>query len=268
MKAVRDARRHRLGLTVACWLVALSSSTSGLAQVASTADRAASVPAQAAAGPTPYPKEAKDWPGQGAIRVFGYMADNRQGFWLERGRKQGSIVFAGDSLVGGWGTMAKDLPGLPVANRGIGGEPTRGLLFRFQEDVLDLQPKAIVLLTGTNDLSALQDIQQTRSNLIDMLDMAERMAPGVPVVLCTLPPRNHAQAPIDPQRLLALNRLIAALALGRERVVVLDLHTLLADADGSPRAEYFAADKLHLSAAGYQRFRDALLPLLKQFNIG
>jgi lysophospholipase L1-like esterase len=238
-----------------------------LAVVACLVSAAIAQPAPAS-GPTPYPAQAKDWPGQGAIRVFGYMADNRQGFWLERQRKQGSVVFAGDSLVGGWGTMGKDFAGLPVANRGIGGEPTRGLLFRFQEDVLDLHPKAIVLLTGTNDLSAQQDIRQTRSNIVDMLDMAERASPGVPIVLCTLPPRNHAQAPIDPGRLLELNRLIAALAQGRGRVVVLDLHTLLADADGAPHAPYFAADRLHLSAAGYQRFRDGLLPLLKQFHIG
>ena len=110
--------------------------------------------AQPASGPTPYPTSAKDWPGQGAIRVFGWMTENRKAFWQDRERKQGSIVFAGDSLIGGWGSMAKDFPDLRVANRGIGGEVTRGLLFRFQEDVLDLHPKAIVLLTGSNDLSA------------------------------------------------------------------------------------------------------------------
>jgi len=219
-------------------------------------------------GPTPYPKEAKDWPGQGAIRVFGWMTENRKTFWMDRQRKQGSVVFAGDSLVGGWATMAHDWPGLAVANRGIGGEVTRGLLFRFKEDVLDLHPKAIVLLTGTNDLSAQQDIQQTRSNLAEMLDMTQRAAPGVPIVLCTLPPRNHAQSPVDPKRLVELNQLIKSLTQGRDRVAVLDLYTLLADPDGAPHAEYFAGDKLHLSPAGYQRWHDALLPILKQFNIG
>jgi lysophospholipase L1-like esterase len=261
--------KARSAVTLALVLTAVLVSTfSGFAQVSNPAGTQPSMPAPGAAGPTPYPREAKDWPGQGAIRVFGYMADNREAFWAERDRKQGSVVFAGDSLIGGWGTMSKDFAGLLVANRGIGGEPTRGLLFRFKEDVLDLQPKAIVLLTGSNDLSAQQDIRQTRSNISDMLDLAERASPGVPIVLCTLPPRQNARSPIDPQRLLELNRHIAALAHGRERVAVLDLHALLADGDGSPHAEYFAADKLHLSAAGYQRFRAALLPLLKQFNIG
>ncbi len=222
----------------------------------------------AASGPTPYPKDAKDWPGQGAIRVFGYMNDNRKWFWTEREKKQGSVVFAGDSLVGGWTTLAKDLTGIPVANRGIGGEPSRGLLFRFQEDVLDLHPRAIVLVTGANDLSALQDIQQTRSNLVAMIDMAQRAAPNVPIVVCTMPPRDNPQAPVDPKQLIGLNKLIASLADRRRNVVILDLYAALADPDGSPHPEYFAPDKLHLSAVGHEKFKEALLPLLKKFNIG
>jgi len=224
-------------------------------------------PAPTASGPTPYPASAKDWPGQGAIRVFGWMTDNRKAFWQDRERKQGSIVFAGDSLVGGWGSMAKDFPDLRVANRGIGGEVTRGLLFRFQEDVLDLHPKAIVLLTGSNDLSAMQDPKQSRANITAMLDLAQRQSPGVPIVLCTIPPRQHAQAPVDPAKLAELNKLITSLADGRPNVTVLDLHALLAEPDGSPHLDYFAQDKLHLSAAGFQRFREALVPLFRQLKV-
>lgn len=230
------------------------------------AGTASAQPAEPASGPTPYPASAKDWPGQGAIRVFGWMTENRKAFWQDRERKQGSIVFAGDSLIGGWGSMAKDFPDLKVANRGIGGEVTRGLLFRFQEDVLDLHPKAIVLLSGSNDLSALQDPKQSRANLTAVLDLAQRQAPGVPIVLCTIPPRQHAQAPVEPAKLAELNKLIASLAEGRPNVKVLDLHALLAEPDGSPHLAYFAQDKLHLSAAGFQRFREALAPLLRQLN--
>jgi lysophospholipase L1-like esterase len=259
----------RYAAVVALSLAALCASAADVGPSAAGASAsAASTPAQTASGPTPFPKDAKDWPGKGAIRVFGYMNEYRNSYWRERERKQGSVVFVGDSLVGGWQSLAEDLPGVPVANRGIGGEPTRVLLFRFKEDVLDLHPKAIVLLSGTNDLSAQQDIAQTRSNLVEMLAMAERAAPGVPVVLCTLPPRNAAQAPIDPNRLIELNKLISSLADERANIIVLDLYALVADPDGSPHAEYFGADKLHLSRAGQKRWRDALLPILKRFNLG
>lgn len=250
------------------WLLCAAAMVFCGAALAQSAAVVAPAAAPAQDGPTPFPKDFKDWPGKGAIRVFGWMNDNRKSFWQERARKQGSVVFAGDSLVGGWSTLAKDLPGLPVANRGIGSETTRGLLFRFQEDVLDLHPKAIVLLTGSNDLSALQDVQQSRSNLTDILDKADKAMPGVPIVLCTIPPRNHPQSPVDPRQVIELNKLIASVAQGRNNVAVLDVYALLVDPDGSPHAEYFGADKLHMSPLGYQRVRDALLPLLKQFNLG
>ena len=239
-----------------------------LAACLSAAAGAAPPPDTAASGPTPYPAAAKDWPGQGAIRVFGWMTENRKAFWTERERKQGAVVFAGDSLIGGWRTMAKDFPGVNVANRGIGGEPTRGLLFRFQEDVLDLHPKAIVLLSGSNDLSAQQDPKQTRANLAAMLDQAAKAAPGVPIVLCTVPPRQDPKAPVDPAKVHELNRQIASLAEGRKNVVVFDLHALLAGPDGGPVPELFGADRLHISAAGFERFRDALAPVLKQLDGG
>ena len=257
-------------LTLAALAISTASLTtgSGSAQSASATPAVSDTPEQAHSGPTPYPVEPKDWPGKGAIRVFPFMNDNRKWFWSERERKQGSVVFAGDSLIGNWRSMAQDLPGIPIANRGIGGEFTRVLLFRFKEDVLDLHPKAIVLLTGTNDLSAKQDIQLSRGNIIEMLDMAKRDAPGVPVVLCTLPPRDNPQSPVDPRQLVELNKLIRSLPQGRTQVKVLDLYALLAGPDGSLHADYFAADKLHLSPAGYSRFRDSLAPLLKRFKSG
>ncbi|MEP7295458.1 MAG: GDSL-type esterase/lipase family protein [Burkholderiales bacterium] len=258
----------RYAAVVVLGLAALCARAADVGQGASAPTASTSAPAQTASGPTPFPKDAKDWPGKGAIRVFGYMNEYRNSYWRERERKQGSVVFVGDSLVGGWQSLAEDLPGVPVANRGIGGEPTRVLLFRFKEDVLDLHPKAIVLLSGTNDLSAQQDIAQTRSNLVDMLAMAAHTLPGVPVILCTLPPRNAAQAPIDPNRLIELNKLIVSLADERTHVVVLDLYALVADPDGAPHAEYFGGDKLHLSRAGQKRWRDALVPILKRFNLG
>ena len=43
-------------------------------------------------------------------------------------------------------------PTLNVANRGISGDTTRGMLLRLDDDVLSLDPSAVVMLMGTNDL--------------------------------------------------------------------------------------------------------------------
>lgn len=223
-------------------------------------------PGAVADAPTPYPTDSNAWPGQGVVRVMPWMSGNRASFWRQRERSRDRVVFAGDSLIGGWHTLADDLPGVAVANRGIGGEFTRMLLFRLREDVLDLHPKAVVLLSGTNDLSAKQDVRITAANLGAMLDTIERAAPGTPVVICTIPPRHDPRAPVEPGQVESLNALIQALPQGRRNVQVLDLHGALLDADGNQIKDYFAADQLHLSAEGYQRWRDVLLPMLKRLN--
>jgi hypothetical protein len=156
----------------------------------------------AADGPTPYPdaKDEKAWPGVGPIRTFGWMVDNRAHFWKQRDKDQGAVVFAGDSLTGNWEgkKLAAAFPKLKVANRGIGGDVSRGLLFRFQEDVLDLKPRAIVICIGSNDLSAHADPKGIEKNIITILDKANADNPQRLIVLCTIPPRDHKDAPTKP----------------------------------------------------------------------
>lgn len=205
-------------------------------------------------GPTPYPNAAasKDWPGEGVIRVFGWMKDNRETFWKQRERKQGAWVLAGDSLLGNWTTSERDLAPTPTANRAIGGDVSRGLLFRFQEDVLELHPSGIVVLIGTNDLSAVQNTDQTARNIDRMLQAIRVQKADLPVILCTLPPRNNEKAPIKAAELTNLNASIRQLAKKYDNVELLDLFALFATPDGQPQLNLLAADHMHIGPAGYE----------------
>lgn len=217
----------------------------------------------AQSGPTPYPTRPADWPGTGVVRVFGWMKDNRTFFWSERDKKQGSIVFAGDSLTGTWKTLEAEFPGKRVANRGIGGDVSRGLLFRFEEDVLALHPKAIVILIGINDLTARQPASATLANIRSMLDLKQAQQPAVPVVLCTVPPSANPKAPVDEQQRRLLNEGLRQLAKDTKLVSIVDLYAATVTADGTPNLQYFNSDQLHLSPAGHARWKQALLPALK-----
>lgn len=209
-------------------------------------------------GPTPFPEAAKDWPGEGVIRVFGWMKDNRASFWKQRERKQGAWVLAGDSLLGNWKTSERDLAPTPIANRAIGGDVSRGLLFRFQEDVLELNPRGVVVLIGGNDLSALQKTDQTLRNIDRMLQAIRTQRADLPVVLCTLPPRNSEKAPIKPTELTGLNAGIRELAKQYDNVELLDLFPLFSTPDGQPQLSLLAADRLHIGPAGYEVLGRAL----------
>jgi lysophospholipase L1-like esterase len=222
-------------------------------------------------GPTPFPdpKDESAWPGNGPIRVFPWMVDNRNYFWSRRNTDQGTIVFVGDSLTGNWklGDMKAAMPGLSLSNRGIGGDGTRGVLFRLKEDVLDLNPQALVLLIGTNDLSAKAPVQVIADNVTLILDQAREFNKDMPIVLCLLPPRASEAAPIDPQKLAELNARLAAIGENYQKLVVLDLFTALATPEGNPDPKYFGKDLLHIASGGYQKWAELLKPAFEKLGI-
>jgi lysophospholipase L1-like esterase len=228
-------------------------------------------PVRAQGGPTPYPDWHNEsaWPGKGPIRVFGWMTDNRNWFWTQREKDQGAVVFVGDSLTGNWKLeqMHALLPGLKIANRGIGGDVSRGLLFRFKEDVLDLHPRAVVILIGANDLSAHADPADTESNIAAVLQLARQQDPKLPIVLCLPPPRDAADAPTKPGAEADLRARIAKLGASLDRLVVLDLFKPFGDGAGRPIPELFAKDKIHLAEPGYVKWAGLLRPALKQLGV-
>src|SRR5271167_1097944 len=102
------------------------------------------------------------------------------------------VVFMGDSITDIW-KLEKSFPGKPYVNRGIGGQTTPQMLIRFRPDVIDLQPKVVVILAGTNDIGGntgpmrLEDIE---NNVATMAELAR--AHGIRVVLSSvLPVHNY-----------------------------------------------------------------------------
>ena len=220
-------------------------------------------------GPKPYPdpKNEAAWPGKGVIRSFGFMVGERQAYWANRQKDQGAVVFVGDSLTGGWKNLAKDFPKLKVANRGLGGDVSRGALFRFKQDVLALNPKAVVIEIGNNDLTAMGAPADMLSNLADMVAMAEKEKPGMPVVLCTIPSSANPKAPVKAESRKAMNEGIRKMASEHKNTHFCDLYTALANADGSPKSEYFADDKLHMNDAGHAKWAELLTPLFEKLKL-
>lgn len=216
--------------------------------------------------PTPYPdaKNEAAWPGTGPIRCFDWMVHNRAAFWKRRTADQGAIVFVGDSLTGNWkpAEFTAAFPGMKVANRGIGGDVTRGVLFRLEEDVLALKPAAMVLCIGSNDLSAHAPTAGIMANISAIIDQARKPNPKLPIVLCTIAPRDAPNAPTKPGAHKDINERITAYATGKPDLVLLDLYTVLSGPDGTMAPEDFAKDKIHLAGPGYAKWAAALQPIL------
>src|SRR5437667_863150 len=83
------------------------------------------------------------------------------------------VVFFGDSITDMW-KLEEYFPGKPYINRGISGQTTPQMLVRFRQDVIDLQPKVLVILAGTNDIAGntgpmrLEDIEANFASLAEL----------------------------------------------------------------------------------------------------
>jgi lysophospholipase L1-like esterase len=203
-------------------------------------------------------------PGEGPIRRYEWFTNlwaQRRATWADRiDRDRNAVVFLGDSISQGWGEdFSAWFPGMKIANRGISGDTSRGVLIRLQEDVLILDPRAVVLLIGTNDLEEKASPETIAGNLKLILAEFERHDPHVPVVLCQVFPSSAAKSrPAD--KIKRTNQLFADAARGNGQVTLIETWPLFADANGDALPEEFP-DLLHLNMAGYAKWAAALRPV-------
>ena len=172
------------------------------------------------------------------------------------------IVMAGDSLIeaGPW----TDLTGcLTIANRGIGGDTTKRLLDRLDDDVLALKPRAVFLMVGVNDLTLDVPRDATVANMRAILARLGAAKTQVfvtyvlPVTARYPKKRINSEAP-------ALNAAFARLIAGQPDVTAIDVRPLISNRDGQLRDE-FAYDGQHLTPKGYAVLRDAIAPHIAKY---
>lgn len=204
-------------------------------------------------------------PGSGPIRRYDWFQDlwkQRRSQWAAAvSRDQGALVFLGDSITQGWGDdMGGNFLGVKVANRGISGDTTRGMLLRLDEDVLALNPIGVVLLMGTNDLEENAAPSVVADNLKLLISRLKQHNAKMPIVLCQIFP-SSARKMRPTSKIKETNRLFVNVVKGDKQVTVLDTWTLFADADGDAKPEEFP-DLLHPNAVGYTKWAAALRPIL------
>jgi lysophospholipase L1-like esterase len=223
--------------------------------------------AQPAATPTAsshfaIPETNDGLPGAGPIRRMDWFQKvwlERRSAWAQRvAQDQNAVVFLGDSITQGWGdTMGGSFPGMKVANRGISGDTTRGVLIRLQEDVLALHPSAVVLLIGTNDLEENAGPDTIAANL--KLILAALKQGKMPIILCQVFP-SSATKKRPPDKIKKLNQLYAAAVKGDPQITLIETWTLFAGPHGDADLAEFP-DLLHPNQTGYARWAAALRPI-------
>jgi lysophospholipase L1-like esterase len=175
---------------------------------------------------------------------------------------QYSVVFLGDSLTHWWNHNSWDrhFGRWDPLNAGVSGDRTEHLLWRIENGNLYQQPKVVVLLIGTNDLSHNRTPRVTAERIRDILETLRKRLPATRILLEGLWPRND-QARLIPEPK-QVNELVAQCDGGA--ISFQDLGPELLDA-GHQLTHEIAYDGLHLSERGYEQVSPPIAEKLKAF---
>ena len=194
-----------------------------------------------------YPADATVLPGKGPLQTWtgftNVWAERHAAWQQDTNNENGAVVFLGDSITQGWTTLAKVFPDFKVVNRGIGGDTTRGVLYRLNADPRDVADniKAIIL-------------------------KLKRANPHMPVIVCKVMPSSTEQhRPAD--KIEQLNALVDEIVKSNPQCIRCDTWSIYADENGECQKDEFP-DLLHPNAIGYAKWANALKPIFAQLNLG
>ena len=176
-------------------------------------------------------------------------------------------VMMGDSITEGWPYADPEFfSENNFVGRGISGQVSSQMLLRFRQDVIDLHPKYVVILAGTNDIaenSGKIDMEKTFGNIVSMCDLAK--ANGIKPVICSVLPvkkyRWRPEVTDCADRIIRLNAMLQDYA-KKNRCIYVDYHSVMKDAEnGLP--EKYSYDGVHLNGDGYDVIEAIILDVLK-----
>ena len=173
---------------------------------------------------------------------------------VREGTKEG-IIFMGDSITEEWGRIMPELfSNKQYINRGIGGQTTPQMLIRFRQDVIDLNPEAVVILAGTNDIAGNtgpSSVKMIIDNLMSMAEIASKQ--NIQVFMSSILPVFRYpwnKSIIEPFKKIAeINNFMKDFS-NRENLVYVDYHSHMVDSRPGLKLE-LTTDEVHLNQAGY-----------------
>jgi lysophospholipase L1-like esterase len=196
-----------------------------------------------------------------------------------RGGVMIDLICHGDSLTEGaevepayrWPALVANGLRITVANTGIGGDTTGGLLSRFPVDVVPKRPRFVLLLGGTNDLWWDLSVNTVLANICTMA--SQSAFHGIAPIVGTPPPvwvdaalrQSYAPPAGGYDRLTEkLVRLSDGLktAAGQLDIPCVDFYRGLLSEKGEPRKALYAEDGLHLNREGHREMALSVCALM------
>ena len=177
-------------------------------------------------------------------------------------KNEGRIVFIGNSITQGWKNFMPEMfDNQTFINRGISGQTSSEMLVRFRTDVINLKPKVVVILAGTNDIAGntlFRGLEIVAGNISSMAELASQN--NIKVILCSvLPAANFPwRKGKNPDiKIPLLNRLIKDYA-QKKGFYYLDYYNLMNDGNNGLKKDY-GSDGVHPNMNGYKLMQKMVL---------
>ena len=167
------------------------------------------------------------------------------------------VVFMGNSITEDWLKIRPEFfDNKDYINRGISGQTTPQMLLRFREDVINLNPKAVIILAGTNDIAGNSGYISLEAIISTIKSMAEiANANDIQVIISSiLPAIDYPWKPgLDPaSKIIIINKALKAFS-EENNFIYLDYYAAMVDDKGGLKVpEYTTAnDLVHPNKKGY-----------------
>lgn len=173
------------------------------------------------------------------------------------------LVFVGDSITQAWEDGGAEIWKERFApsgalNLGVSGDRTEHVLWRLDQAPLTrLDPKAVILLIGTNNLGhGTATAAQTFAGVRAVIAKIQSQVPKARILLCAIFPREEEMSAMRGD-VAQVNQALASAFANDSSVRMIDLCASFVGANGKIPARLMP-DFLHLSPAGYQVWADGI----------
>jgi lysophospholipase L1-like esterase len=169
----------------------------------------------------------------------------------------GGVLFVGSSSIRLWDDLETDFAALPVViKRGFGGSRLSDCVHYLDRLVIRYRPRMVLVYAGDNDLAEGRTPDDVLRQFEAFVQGVHSALPATRIAFISIKP-SPARASLLPE-IRHANAMIEQFAARQPGVAYVDVYSPMLAADGSPRAELFRPDELHLNATGYALWKSVI----------
>ncbi len=171
----------------------------------------------------------------------------------------GGVLFTGSSSIRIWKTLAEDFVGKKVINRGFGGSQFSDLIHFYDRVIIPYNPSKILIYEGDNDIASGKTPDRVLNDFMRLVDKLQKDLPNCEIAFISIKP-SPLRWNVNGEMKTA-NELIKSYCSSNQLTYIDVFNPMLRN--GRPIPEFYLADSLHMTAAGYKVWVEKVRPFVE-----